>query len=469
MQKLDTAGSLHQLFRRCVKCPPQNPACPSCPSGQTCSLSIQSCTACASTSCVATSSIAPPGTSSGAQPTSQSAAGPIAGGVVGGILVIIILTYLLWRFFIKKRRQQFDDNVWPEEASGIEKGGDQFSLQRAARASTHTVGSVASSTFTRASNVIQIAYIPGVTNRSIESSPELVPPVPPIPAASSLSSVASTPHIPTEDQHFFLPDMRASTYSALSDRSMARSSVATTIYRNNAIVDPIPAQQVMRGKAVPVSVKSSLKNSPQPSRSSTPPLPTTGPSPITQPRQAQFQLNTKSSIVGMRATPKAVTVGRSTAAPAEPVYELSGSERSVTPLSLPLDRRILNGSPLYNNDSSTFDDGSSDDDDLSAHGVQSLMPQNRRSDATTVIQEDSPISPSEALPGRSLMGGAAAPIAGPSSPKKHMHKKSSSINQIIEEATRKAMREPRHGGLGSYRSGGDDAGPFSDANIAGTP
>ena len=477
----DLEASLRTLFRRCVQCPNASPICPSCPSGQTCALSTQSCTACASTSCVAKASIAPP-TSSSPSTSSQSAAGPIAGGVVGGIVVVMAVTYLVWRFCIKKRREQFEENAWPDEASGVEKGGDQFSFQRDARASTHTVGSIASTVYTRASNIIQIAYIPGVTNRSIESSPELIPPVPPIPAASpGLTSTASSPHIPGQDQHFFMPsDLRDSTYSGYTNRTSmaqsmgARSSVATTIYRNNAVVNPVPAQTITQGKAIPISVKSSSKNSPQPSRPPSPPMPT-----ITQPRQAQMQLNTKSSIVGRMATPKTVTVGKSTSAPTDQVYELSGDERSETPLiSLP-DRQIATPSPQYSNDFSTFDDGSSEDDGTGKQVARRLVPGNRHSDATTVIHDDSPVSPSEALPfipvissnsyTRTGQPGPSSSNSSLNSGRKHMHKKSSSLNQIIEEATRRAMREPRHGGLGSYMKGGEDAGPFSDANIAGTP
>ena len=130
-----------------------------------------------------------------------------------------------------------------------------FVMRRDARASTHTVGSIASTVLTRASNIIQIAYIPGVTNRSAPSTPGLlVPPVPPIPIA--LSPTGSSPRY--EQEHFFMPgDLRDSTYSGISDRtSYARTSVASTIYGKNAIVSPVPAQTVIRGKAAVVSVRS---------------------------------------------------------------------------------------------------------------------------------------------------------------------------------------------------------------------
>ncbi|KAK2811893.1 hypothetical protein FQN49_008421, partial [Arthroderma sp. PD_2] len=102
-----------------------------------------------------------------------------------------------------------------------------------------------------------IAYIPGVTNRSAPGSPDLmVPPVPPIPSAVANGQ--------NQQQHYFMPgDIRDSMWSGMTDDdgksispSLARSSVATTIYRHNAIVSPIPAQEAYRAKANIVSVKS---------------------------------------------------------------------------------------------------------------------------------------------------------------------------------------------------------------------
>lgn len=171
-----------------------------------------------------------------------SDAGAIAGGVVGGLAAIAIITFLVWWFVIRKRRQA--QAAQQKSAAGSARHERSRSMQ-----------SIASTVLTRASNVIQIAYIPGVTNRSAPETPgTLVPPVPPIPSthASSASS----------DQYLFTPgDLRDSRYSnATSDRrsiatSLARSSVATTIYRNDAIVMPIPAQQARAGKAAVVSVK----------------------------------------------------------------------------------------------------------------------------------------------------------------------------------------------------------------------
>jgi hypothetical protein len=137
---------------------------------------------------------------------------------------------------------------------------------------------MASSVLTRASNIIQIAYIPGVTNRSGPGSPDLlVPPVPPIPAMSPSSGVSSP--YSTADQHFFLPDFRdsmASTSTAGRTSiapSLARGSVASTMYRQNAIVSPLPAQTIVRGKAAVVSVKSNGSSPAETPGLETPPVP----------------------------------------------------------------------------------------------------------------------------------------------------------------------------------------------------
>ncbi|KAK3370256.1 hypothetical protein B0H63DRAFT_527990 [Podospora didyma] len=206
--------------------------------------------------------------------------GAIAGGVVGGLVAIAVITYLVWRFCVRTRREPMQQDGWEEERDVVP---DMVSLPRhnEKRASTHTVGSIASTVLTRASNIIQIAYIPGVTNRAATSPGLLVPPVPPIPSAhSQISSPVPSP-AGTEDQHFFVPgdlrfvpgDLRDSTYSGLSgytDRTSfartsyaPRSSVASTIYGKIE-----PAQTGMMAKPAMVSVKSANSNG-----TSTPPVP----------------------------------------------------------------------------------------------------------------------------------------------------------------------------------------------------
>ncbi|EPE34875.1 hypothetical protein GLAREA_10570 [Glarea lozoyensis ATCC 20868] len=263
-------ASFNSLFRRCVTCDDTaQTSCPSsCPTGQVCGQIPPTCDTCQHMTCVPD-----PNAAASVSPTKSSSTGPnagaIAGGVIGGVIAIAVATYLVWRFCIKPRRQQFEQEEWAEEHEEQTDAEKEFTMRRDARASTHTVGSIASTVLSRASNIIQIAYIPGVTNRSDPSTPGLlVPPVPPIPIA--LSSAASTPRF--EQEHFFMPgELRDSTYSGISDRtSYARTSVASTIYGKNAIVSPIPAQTVIRGKAAVVSVRSNGANSPG---DMTPPVP----------------------------------------------------------------------------------------------------------------------------------------------------------------------------------------------------
>ncbi|CAG9999406.1 unnamed protein product [Clonostachys byssicola] len=234
-----------------------NLECPKCESNQKCQYQIA--TDCSSASiavCV----------DSGTTTTTSSGpnTGAIAGGVVGGVAFIAVLTYLAWRFLIKPRRAEssmmstYDVGANPSQDS--EKDG---ASRLTRRSSTHTVHSIASTVLTRASNIIQIAYIPGVTNRANPSSGgSLVPPVPPIPAQHTGGTRDSS----NEDQHFFMPgDLRDSTYSGLSgysDRASyathasyaPRSSIASTIYGKQAQV-MAPGQTGMRVKPSIVSVK----------------------------------------------------------------------------------------------------------------------------------------------------------------------------------------------------------------------
>ena len=446
-------------------------------------------------------------------PPQASPAGPIAGGVIGGVAFVIIATFLVWRFCIKKRREQFDENEWHEGGTGMEKSGEEFAMQRDARASTHTVGSIASTVLTRASNIIQIAYIPGVTNRSVDASPDhLVPPVPPIPAASPSNSTVTTPQ-PGQDQHFFMPsDLRDSRYSGYTDDgrsscarssvapSMMRSSVATTTYQHNAVINPIPAQTATRAQAVAVSVKSSGKNSPiDTPRSVTPPVPT-----IDYQRHGSIRRNPSGPMVARLGVPRAVTVTRSqsnnalkpttTAIPPpinipSPRNNPSPSNSEATQASLTkLPRRVsIADQNRHNGDSSTFDDASSDED-AESPAEQSLMGHDRlksqswgssagstgfRSPSSAPDLRHSPFKPSS----RSTPD--STDRLGIVDSRKQRHTRSGSLNQIIQEATRRASREPRHGGLGSLGGQGQGnvgslagwkkEGPFSDANAARTP
>lgn len=231
---------IRTLLRRCVECPSDQPSCPNCASDETCSLLPQSCNQCASTTCVKISQFA--GQISENKPSTPL--GPIIGGVIASVICILIAVFCLWYFCIRPRRRK---DTWdpPEKR-------DQTNLTR----NTTRTQSIASTVFTRASNVIQIAYIPGVTGRS----PTVSPSVPPMPTLSGHSTTANTPQ---PDTHFFMADdLRNSTWSDTSvdprislAPSLARASSATTVYYENAVVPPMPAQQVVRAHANVVSVK----------------------------------------------------------------------------------------------------------------------------------------------------------------------------------------------------------------------
>lgn len=492
-------GIKRNLFRRCVQCENQNPLCPACASDETCSLFVASCEECARTECTKIGGSSPSATPSSSSKSGGPVTGAIAGGVVGGVAVIVIITWLVWRFCIKRRREAFDEDEWRKSGTIKEKDNTEFTTQRNARASTHTVGSIASTVLTRASNVIQIAYIPGVTNRSIESSPDLlVPPVPPIPAASLTNSTSSTPQ-PGQEQHFFMPsDLRDSRWSENTDDNRtsyarsslnptARSSVATTTYRNDAVVNPLPAQVIARGKANAVSVKSSGKNSPiDTPRSITPPMP-----PIEYDRHGQIAVKTSAPMVARLGVPKAVTLTKSQ--PQNAVTSNSSTTASIksspshtqgsqTPIFQGEQPGSTQETTRHDGDMTTFDDASTDDDDSPPD--QSLMGHNRRLSASKQSGFKSPQSVPDLRhsPYHSTSSSSidSQNQLGPGDARKP-HKRSGSLNQIIEEATRRASREPRHG-LGSKAGGGGAGvagvgslaswkkdGPFSDAHAAQTP
>ncbi|EDU40796.1 membrane anchor opy2 protein [Pyrenophora tritici-repentis] len=279
IRALRDAESVFRLDKRCKLCEQAPLSCEgiTCPANQVCVQSSRTCDECASVAC----QIDP--IASSPAPANKTNVGAIAGGVIGGVAFIAILTFVVWKFCLKgKRRSVSDEGEWQSvDLAQQEKEDNDFQSRRSARASTHTVASMASSVLTRASNIIQIAYIPGVTNRSGPGSPDLlVPPVPPIPSMSPSSGMTSP--YSNADQHFFVPDFRDSIMSAstvgrtsIAPSLAQRGSVASTMYRQNAIVSPLPAQTIVRGKAAVVSVKSTATNSPAetPKEFDTPPVP----------------------------------------------------------------------------------------------------------------------------------------------------------------------------------------------------
>ncbi|KAF7510823.1 hypothetical protein GJ744_005923 [Endocarpon pusillum] len=442
---MQSTRHLPSLFRRCVQCPEDTPTCPTCASDETCLLQTTSCDACASAQCVKVNSL--PGQTETKKASSTPA---IAGGVAGGVVFIIITTFLIWRFCIRKRRQQWDEQVWTEtdqSITGIEKR-DQSGLNREARQSTRS--SIASTVRTRASNVIQIAYIPGVTNRSPTESPGLLaPPVPPIPSGSANTSSATSPNF-EQDRHFFMPnDLRGSTYTDISGRqslspSLVRASMATTIYPNHAEISARPAVQALRGKAAVVTVNKSGNNSPADSST---PGDTTPPTSQTQ----KGILN--SPIVARNVTARPIQVKKS-----------NSGRRNQVPTLANLKAASANKSVSLRPQAAKLDDRSEDETDPNTHLMATPKPRHqstcdtiiddtpalKQSQFTNISSSSSSVSEiagtaTRASPQRSRRSGASSPGSGPG----HLHKKSGSLNSLIEEAMSRAAREPIHGGLGS--------------------
>lgn len=425
--------------KKCLQCPTTAPKCNlDCEAGKECQISparidqddfncVLECSKAFCGTIVATT----PSTGTANAPSSNSGAsvGPIAGGVAGGVVAIAIATYLVWRFCIKGKRQAVDQDGWNSEKDAATiSGNSDFVARRDQRSSSHTVHSVASTVLTRASNVIQIAYIPGVTNRATPTSPTLlVPPVPPIPISHSQASSPAA----TEDQHFFMPsDLRPdSTYSAMSgytDRTSfartsyaPRSSIASTIYGKNAVI-VAPAQTGMRAKPAMVSVKSTMSSGS--SGSSTPPVPnidfekySAGPAGPPSPANSTFSvgstfLNNASASTAMAARPNIVRVG---------------SVSSKKP-----------GSSLANS-------VSAGDSPVSSPLITSpVSPSDSRVSAAVTLIEDSP-HPDQ------------GPFADP--PKPQNDKSKQSLNAVIEEATRRASQ--RYVGKTDR-----ERSPFSDAH-----
>lgn len=399
MEGFSQTGS-HLFKRDCLSCPPDSPSCPSCPSGQVCSLIPQSCNQCAHTVCVSS------GVTGGAPKSSGPNVGAIAGGVVGGIAFIAVLTFAIWWLWIRPKRNAWYEEDWDDQDEDATAAKTQFKEQRNDRRSVH---SVASTVLSRASNMIPIAFIPGVTNRDTNS-----PPVPPIPAARKYApSPLSSQH--NGDAIFFSPgDLRNSAYSdssSLRNRdthygrpsitaSLARESVVSEIFRDNAEEHPMPALQAMRIRPNMVSVKTSASGSRQPS-----PLATGRTTPATV-EEGEFFLSAPSThstpslhSKGSFVKPTTVTIPKKSAAGRFPVR--TASDDSV-PQAGP--------STTDSNYADTTDDDTSEQSpftDTNAHGDGQL-------------------------------------------------------NREIVEATRRASRMPLHHGLG-----GRSEGPFGDEHASG--
>ncbi|KAK6339243.1 hypothetical protein TWF718_008666 [Orbilia javanica] len=335
---------LAQVIKRqsnCITCSDVPPSCKThvCEAGTTCILQVQSCDSCATVSCQKLMTKNQTTTPQQTNTKSGAPVGAIVGGIFGFVVVVCVVAFFLIRRNKKKQKEAYEASV---AAWAVEKDNNSYGGQRDARQSTQSIGSIASTVLTRASNVIQIAYIPGVTNRSNPNSPGLlgVPPVPSIPGQ----------HLSQDGgDHFFSANdiARQSVWSTNSGYTIGtdpRASVATTIYRSNAVVSPLAATAtVVRAKPAVVQVKSiSTSSSPNLSASNTPPVPSID--------HARFQTGDGMLAPGMADRP-----------PQSPAFSVGSTflnKTSMTPVPEE-DRTDAHSSTTGNEETSPFSDRAS--------------------------------------------------------------------------------------------------------------
>jgi protein OPY2 len=372
-------------------------------------------------------------------------------------------------------------------------------------ASTRTRGSLANSILSRASNIIQIAYIPGVTNRNGSASGHNSllggnGPVPPVPIATRGSNQPPKSPLSNEgDMLFFRPgDLRDSSYSATSSirsglggqrdtqytrasitPSLARSSMASEVYRGSTAEMPMPATTVARAAPRMVSIKSAGSGSPGETPGESTPTSGIG--------FQDFAASTGKSGNGFQI----MMPGEGSAAGASPSSSLRGKAKQVTvgsgssagkgrfPVRQPSDASTLTAtsgksrhapavsSPLAEIDSSDGEDL----EDEHARARQSLVDTSTTSPAPLVQPIESPFfDASERPPSASAGkagGGGPNPYASMAKSvsaglEKRGGKGNGGLSDIIEEATKRASRVPSHEGLGGRR----DVSPFDDVNAA---
>ena len=346
--------------------------------------------------------------------------GPIVGGVVAGVVVVAVILFLVWRFVIRPRRRAMQD--WePAEKR------DQSTLSRGVRQST--AQSIASTVMTRASNVIQIAYIPGVTVRSPPDSPDLLaPPIPPMPGSHN-NSGASTPAL---EQHFFMPgDLRDSTWSDASSFdqrvSIAPSLARSTVYgeAETQVVPPIPAQHAFRAHANMVSVRSGSTTP-----SSNPRTPAAA--------QMPSMSTSNSSIVGRQVVARPVEIKKTGSGPRVPTLANLAKKAPKKDNTSAPERNI----PVF-----------FDEKEVVTPGSESPFIKPQPSFATIDSARSSSVSaimPSE------------GPLGSGNSQPFHRHSKSEGLNAMIEEAINRARDPSLNVGRPDVKK--HDASPFSDAN-----
>lgn len=342
---------------------------------------------------------------------------------MAGIAGLAILTFVLWWFWLRPKKRAAQN--WQNEKRSTMRTADRRSL--------NSRRSVASTVLTRASNVIQIAYIPGVTVRSPPESPGLVPPVPSLPG----SSPNPTANGNEPEQHFFMPsDLRASTWSdasSVNNRiSLSPSLARTTYYGGEAeVIPPVPAQHAFRAQAAMVSVKSG-NNTPALSAKS--------------PAVQQISKMGSSSIVAKNVTARPIEIKKQGSSPRVPTLGNLAKEQISKPSST---TGSENSVPVFFDEKELVSPIESEKEVVSPDDPLAITPKpsyasmnNYRSSSVSGISR---IMPSD------------GPLSGANN---HRHSKSEGLNAMIEQALKDAagsqMKRPE---LKKH-----DSGPFSDAH-----
>ncbi|KAM9931864.1 hypothetical protein OXX80_008489 [Metschnikowia pulcherrima] len=186
----------------CVVCPSTAGSCPQCPSGQECNLTSRTCKACPEYTCVKSSS---------SKAISNVQVGGIVGGVVGGVVVLALALFLYYMLIYRKKHPKLagSDEINYEMESqvgdGVSDMGEKSERPNSEKTKNRRLSSyesfmrppgyvkknvanresqrvpytsdlqkrhsVATSVSTdNASNILPIAYIPGVTIRPTKNN-----------------------------------------------------------------------------------------------------------------------------------------------------------------------------------------------------------------------------------------------------------------------------------------------------------
>ncbi len=195
------SNKIPNLFKRCVTCNDTDLSCPTCSAGQSCVMISQTCDSCAKVYCQADSAVTSTNTSVVTSTASEgynksTNIGAIIGGVIGGVAVItLIICFFIWRHYRLRKKIEKGEVTIDVQDTNINGNsntiGNLGKLERGElvqiRAS-HGMGqkneivnkrnteeeidegdisrdTTTSTILSHASNILPIAYIPGVTIR----------------------------------------------------------------------------------------------------------------------------------------------------------------------------------------------------------------------------------------------------------------------------------------------------------------